>query len=90
MERPDPIPALKRAAAAALAQRISGWPSVDDAAALPGTQRAHVVDIRRGRLDRCSLETLLRYLVRAGARVDLRVTDRGVRGASRTHVVDGE
>jgi predicted XRE-type DNA-binding protein len=57
---------------------------------LLGTQRARVVDIRSGRLDRFSLETLLRYLVRAGASVELRVTDGGLRGWSRAELVDGE
>jgi hypothetical protein len=90
MERPDPIPELKRSAAAALAKRLSGWSSVYDAAALLGTQRARVVDIRSGRLDRFSLETLLRYIVRAGASVEVRVTDGGLRGASRAQLVDGE
>jgi len=90
MARADPIPDLKRAAAAALAKRISGWASVYDAAALLGTQRARVVDIRSGRLDRFSLETLLRYLVRAGASVEVRVTDGGSCGASRAQLVDGE
>jgi len=89
MTRPDPIPELKRAAAVALAKRISGWASVYDAAVLLGTQRARVVDIRSGRLERFSLETLLRYLVRAGTRVELRVTDGGLRGASRAQLVDG-
>ena len=89
MERLDPIPDLKCSAAAALAKRLSGWASADDAAVLLGTQRARVVDIRTGRLDRFSLETLLRYLVRAGARVELRVTDSGVLGASRAQLVDG-
>jgi hypothetical protein len=90
MERPDPIPELKRSAASLLAKRISGWASAYDAAVLLGTQRARVVDIRCGRLERFSLETLLRYLVRAGARVELRVTDGGVRGAPRAQLVDGE
>jgi hypothetical protein len=90
MARRDPIPELKRAAASALAKRIRAWPSAYDAAVLLGTQRARVVDIRSGRLDRFSLETLLRYLVRAGASVELRVTDGGVRGASRAQLVDGE
>ena len=90
MARTDPIPDLKRAAAVALAKRIRGWASADDAAVLLGTQRARVVDIRSGRLDRFSLETLLRYLVRAGASVELRVTDGGSRGASRGQLVDGE
>jgi len=90
MARADPIPELKRSAAVALAKRISGWASVYDAAVLLGTQRARVVDIRSGRLERFSLETLLRYLVRAGASVELRVTDGGLRGASRAQLVDGE
>jgi len=90
MARPDPIPELKRSAAAALARRISGWWSVYDAASLLGTQRARVVDIRSGRLDRFSLETLLRYLVRAGASVEVRVTDGGLRGGSNAELVDGE
>jgi len=68
MARADPIPELKRAAAVALAKRISGWASADDAAVLLGTQRARMVDIRSGRLDRFSLETLLRYLVRGRER----------------------
>jgi hypothetical protein len=49
-----------------------------------------VVDIRSERLDRFSLETLLRYLVRAGASVELRVTDGGSRGASHARLVDAE
>jgi len=90
MARPDPIPELKRAAAVALAKRISGWASADDAAVLLGTQRARMVDIRSGRLDRFSLETLLRYLVRAGASVELRVTDGESRGAPHARPVDAE
>jgi predicted XRE-type DNA-binding protein len=62
----------------------------DDAAVLLGTQRARVVDIRCGWLERFSLETLLRYLVRAGASVELRLTDSGSRGASHAEPVDGE
>ena len=64
---PDPIPELKQAAGAALARRISGWASAHDAAALLCTERARILDIRRGTLKRFSLETLLRLLVRAGA-----------------------
>jgi predicted XRE-type DNA-binding protein len=90
MALPDPILELKRSAAVALSKRISGWASADDAATLLGTQRARVVDIRSGRLDRFSLETRLRYLVRAGARVELRVTDGGLRGASHARLVDGD
>ena len=65
---PDPILELKQAAGAALAWRIEGWPSAHDAAAFLGTDRARIGDIRRGALQRFSLEMLLRLLVRAGAR----------------------
>ena len=71
---PDPIVDLKQAAGAALARRIEGWPSAHDAAAFLGTDRARIGDIRRGTLKRFSLEMLLRLLVRAGARVEIRVT----------------
>jgi hypothetical protein len=57
MQRPDPIPELKRSAASALAKRVSGWTS---------------------------------YLVRTGARVEVRVTDGGLRGASHAQLVDGD
>ena len=71
---PDPIGDLKQDAGAALARRIEGWPSAHDAAAFLGTDRARIGDIRRGTLKRFSFEMLLRLLVRAGARVEIRVT----------------
>jgi len=71
---PDPILELKQAAGAALALRIEGWASAYDAAAFLGTDRARIGDIRRGTLKRFSFEMLLRLLVRAGARVEIRVT----------------
>jgi predicted XRE-type DNA-binding protein len=46
----------------------------DDAAALIGTERERIADLRHGKLDRFSLERLIRFLVRAGARVELRIT----------------
>ncbi len=71
---PDPIVELKQAAGAALARRIDGWASAHDAAAFLGTDRARIGDIRRGTVKRFSFEMLLRLLVRAGARVEIRVT----------------
>ena len=41
--------------------------------ALLGTDRFRIADLRRRRLARFSLETPLRFLVRAGLRVELRV-----------------
>ena len=74
----DPIPALKRDAAAHLAEFLR-YGNGDDLASLLGTDRFRIADLRRGRLTRFSLETLLRFLVRAGLRVDLRV-ERASRG----------
>ena len=69
----DPIPDLKQRAAAALAPLLEGW-NADDVAALIGTDRARIMELRRGKLDRFSLETLIRYLTRLGQRVDVHVT----------------
>jgi hypothetical protein len=67
----DPIPALKRDAVAHLAEFLR-YGNGDDLASLLGTDRFRIADLRRGRLTRFSLETLLRFLVRAGLRVELR------------------
>ena len=68
----DPIPALKREACEHLAEFLR-YGNGDDLASLLGTDRFRIADLRRGRLTRFSLETLLRFLVRAGLRVELRV-----------------
>jgi hypothetical protein len=69
----DPIPELKRQAGAALAPLIDHW-NGDDIAALLGTERERIAELRRGKLDRFSLERLIRFLVRSGARVELQIT----------------
>jgi predicted XRE-type DNA-binding protein len=83
----DPILELKQAVGVALARRIKGWASAHDAAAFLGTDRARIFDIRRGALKRFSFEMLLRLLVRAGARVEIRVTV-PCRGESRASFID--
>ena len=83
---PDPICDLKQAAGAALARRIEGWPSAHDAAAFLGTDRARIGDIRRGTL-KAVLVRLLRLLVRAGARVEIRLTV-ACRGEPRASFID--
>jgi predicted XRE-type DNA-binding protein len=75
MSRPDPIPQLKRDAAAELAKLLAQW-SAHDVARLICTDAPRVMEIRRGKLDRFSLETLIRYLTRLGHRVELRITER--------------
>ena len=68
----DPIPALKREACGHLAEFLR-YGNGDDLASLLGTDRFRIADLRRGRVARFSLETLLRFLVRAGMRVEIRV-----------------
>ena len=73
MPATDPIPALKQEAAVALVPLVERW-NRNDAAALLGTEGERIADLRFGRLERFSLERLIRFLVRAGARVELRIT----------------
>jgi predicted XRE-type DNA-binding protein len=73
VDRVDPIPQLKRDAAAAIAELLAPW-SAHEAAALLGTYAQRIMEIRRGKLDRFSLEMLVRYLTRLGRRVELRIT----------------
>jgi hypothetical protein len=68
----DPIPALKRDAVAHLAEFLR-YGNGDDLASLLGADRLRIADLRRGRLARSSLETLVRFLLRAGLRVELRI-----------------
>lgn len=71
--RIDPIPALKRQLGQALAQLLKGG-NADDVAASIGTDRPRVSELRRGKLTRFSLETLIRYLDRLDHRIDINVT----------------
>jgi len=75
MPIPDPIPALKRQAGAEFARFVAGC-NGDDIGACLRTDRSRIADLRHGRLERFSLETLLRLLDRAGMQVELRVTPR--------------
>jgi len=87
---PDPIPELKIAAATALVRRIAHWSSAGDAAAMLGTDRGRILDVRHGRLKRFSLETLLRLLVRAGERVEWHVAEPSLRDRNRAALIDAE
>ena len=69
----DPIPALKQHAARALVPILDRL-STADAAALIRVECERIPELRRSQLDRFSLERLIRFLVRAGARVELRIT----------------
>lgn len=73
MSDADPIVALKQQAANALLPLIKGS-TTEYAAAVIGVERERIPELRRGELHRFSLERLIRLLVRAGARVELRIT----------------
>ncbi len=73
----DPIPELKRQLGAAIAPLVTGW-NADDIGAFIGTDRARISELRRGKLDRFSLETLIRYLDRLRRTVELRVVVRAI------------
>ena len=60
MHPDDPIPELKRQLGAELARLIETDNTWDIAVAM-GTDPPRVSEIRRGKLDRFSLETLIRY-----------------------------
>ena len=79
MTRPDPIPALKRRLGDELAREVSGWKR-DDIAYLIGTDGPRISELRRGKLDRFSLETLIRYLTRLRYRVDITLTRERIGG----------
>ena len=72
MSRRDPIPALKQQLGAELARLLVQW-NADDVAFLIGTDRPRISELRRGKLDRFSLETLIRYLTRLRYRIDVSV-----------------
>lgn len=67
----DPIPALKRQLGEALSATVDGY-NGDDMGAILGTDRSRIAELRRGKLDRFSLETLIRFAARL--RLDARIT----------------
>jgi len=70
----DPIPALKRELGVKLAELMSGW-NVDNIAYLLGTDHRRVPELRRGKLDRYCLETLIRFLARLRCPVAISVSE---------------
>jgi len=78
----DPIDPLKRQLGELVARASDGWPRADMAYTL-GTQLARISDLRHGKLERFSLETLIRYADRMQYDVALTVSRRlvGRRGS---------
>ena len=73
MRAPDPIPALKKQLAGHLVDRLAGWRQ-DYAASFIGTDAPRISNLRNGRLERFSLEQLIRFVTRDHGEVTLSVT----------------
>ena len=73
MNTEDPIAALKRQLAQLIVERVAGWSQMD-AADLLGTDQPRVSDLRHGRLERFSLDQLVRFVGRIDGAIELRVT----------------
>ena len=68
----DPVPPLKIQLADLIVQRIAGWTQVN-AADLLRTSQPRISDLRNGRLERFSLEQLVRLVRRVEGFVELHV-----------------
>jgi predicted XRE-type DNA-binding protein len=68
----DPLPALKRQLAEEIV-RISRQTNFHVAAPALGIDEARLSDLRRGRVDRFSVDRLIRILATVDRRVDLRI-----------------
>ena len=74
MTHVDPIPALKNQLGAELARLVDRWNN-DDIASMIGTDRRRIPELRRGSLDRFSLERLIRFLARLDYCVEITVKE---------------
>ena len=73
MNAPDPIATLKGEVARAVVGALDGW-SQGCAAELLWTDQPRVSDLRNDRLQRFSLEQLIRFASRIGGDVEVTVT----------------
>lgn len=78
MDENDPIPALKQQLRDELIALMGKWNQSVAASAI-GTDQPRMSDLERNRLERFSLETLIRFLTRVECRVELKVVRRRTR-----------
>ena len=79
MDENDPIPALKQQTRDELIALIGRWNQSVAASAIR-TDQPRMSDLERNRLERFSLETLIRFLTRVDCRVELKVVRLRVSG----------
>jgi predicted XRE-type DNA-binding protein len=68
----DPVPTLKQQIADEIVAALHGW-TLANAGSWLHVDHARVSDLRRGRLDRLSLERLIRMISHIDRRVELRI-----------------
>jgi predicted XRE-type DNA-binding protein len=71
---PDPIPDIKAQLRQAVVDALVGWSQVN-AAWWIGSDQGRVSDLRRNKLERFSVEQLIRFLSRVDRRVEIVVHD---------------
>jgi len=79
----DPIARLKSEIGTVIARRVDGWRRADIAVGI-GAARSTVSCLRAGRVDRFTLDTLVRYAHKLGYDVELRLHARSARERSGT------
>lgn len=75
---PNPVPELKEHLRRALVDALDGWSQVN-AGVWIGSDQPRMSNLRRGNLERISLEQLIQYLARIQRRIELVVHDERTR-----------
>ena len=84
----DPTPGFKRQLGDVLAPELEGW-NGDDIGSWLGANRSRIADLRNKKLDRFSLEALIRFATRLNYRVELRIEKIERPYAKRSHDTRG-
>jgi predicted XRE-type DNA-binding protein len=71
----DPVPALKRRVADEILLLLDGW-TQEYAADFMGATQSRMSELRNGKLERFSLDRLVRYLARLGREIEIVTTKR--------------
>jgi predicted XRE-type DNA-binding protein len=83
----DPIPELKKRVSDELVKLIDNWTQWN-AAVLLHVSQTQISEIRAGKLERFSLDRLVRLLARAGRKIEIRTTSARASAVFRHRLVD--
>ena len=84
----DPIPELKKRVSDELVKLVDSWTQWN-AAVLLHVNQTQISELRAGKLERFSLDRLVRLLARAGRKIEIRTTSDGASAVFRHTLVDG-